>query len=52
MPPQCSPLANAMTALGDAAAAVIRRLGPLAPVWPLIVMITGGRLLGTPIRTD
>lgn len=52
MPPQRSPLADAVNALGDAAAAVIRRLGPLAPVWPLIVMITGGRLLGPPVRAD
>lgn len=52
MPPRRSPLADAVEALGTAAAAVIRRLGPLAPVWPLITMITSGRLLGPPVRAD
>ena len=52
MAPQRSALADAVDALGTAAAAIIRRLGPLAPVWPLITMITGGRLLGPPVRAD
>ena len=44
--PQPTPLADAVAALGAAAASVVRRLGARSSLaWQLIVMITGGRLL-------
>lgn len=43
-------LADALSALGTAAAALTRRLGPIAPPWQLIAVITGGRLLA-PLRS-
>ena len=44
--PQPTPLADAVAALGAAAASVVRRLGvPSSLVWQIIVLITGGRLL-------
>ena len=46
--PQPTPLADAVTALGAAAASVVRRLGALSSlVWQIVVMITGGRLLSS-----
>jgi hypothetical protein len=43
--PTGSALADALSALGLAAAAVRRLLGPIAPTWHLIAMLAGGRLL-------
>lgn len=43
-------LADPLSALGTAAAAVTRRLGPIAPPWQLIAVIAGGRLLA-PLRS-
>ena len=44
--PQPTPLADAVAALGAAAASVVRRLGARSSlVWQIIVLITGGRLL-------
>ena len=40
-----SALADALSALGLAAAAVVRRLGPIAPTWHIIAMLARGRLL-------
>jgi hypothetical protein len=46
IPPRRSVLADAVEALGQAAAALTRRLGPLAASpWQLIAAFTGGRLL-------
>lgn len=44
-------LAEALSALALAAAAVIRRLGQIAPVWQLIAMLARGQLLA-PLRSD
>ena len=52
MPPHRTVLGDALTALGTAAGAAVRRLGMLAPPWQLISMITGGRLLGPAARAD
>ncbi len=43
--PTGSALADALSALGIAAAAVLRRLGPIAPPWHIIAMLARGRLL-------
>ena len=44
--PQPTPLADAVAALGAAAASVVRRLGARSSLaWQIIVLITGGRLL-------
>jgi hypothetical protein len=40
-----SALADAVSALATAAAAMVRRLGPLAPPWQIIAMIARGQLL-------
>ena len=45
-----SALADALSALA-VAAAVIRLLGPIAPVWYLIAMLARGQLLA-PLRSD
>lgn len=47
--PAGSALAEAVSVLATAAAATVRRLGPIAPVWQIIAMIAGGQLL-TPLR--
>jgi hypothetical protein len=42
--PQPTPLADAVAALGAAAASVVRRLGARSSLaWQIIVLITGGR---------
>jgi len=46
-----SALADALSALAVAAAAVVRLLGPIAPVWHLIAMLARGQLLA-PLRSD
>ena len=46
--PARSALADAVSILGEAAAAVVRRLGPIAPPWQIIAMIARGQLL-TPL---
>ena len=46
-----SALADARSALAVAAAAVVRLLGPIAPVWHLIAMVARGQLLA-PLRSD
>jgi len=43
--PTGSALADALSALGVAAAAVLRRLGPIAPPWHIVAMLARGRLL-------
>jgi len=43
--PAGSALADAVSALATAAAAMVRRLGPLAPPWQIIAMIARGQLL-------
>jgi len=43
--PTGSALDDALSALGIAAAAVLRRLGPIAPPWHIIAMLARGRLL-------
>jgi hypothetical protein len=43
--PTGSALADALSALGLAAAAVLRLLGPIAPPWHIIAMLARGRLL-------
>jgi hypothetical protein len=48
--PAGSALADAVSVLGAAASAVVRRLGPIAPPWQIIAMIARGRLL-TPLRS-
>src|SRR5450759_3851540 len=48
--PAGSALADALSALATAAAATVRRLGPLAPPWQIIAMIARGRLLA-PVRS-
>jgi hypothetical protein len=48
--PAACPLADALEALGMAASAVVRRLGPIAPPWYLIAMLARGQLL-TPLRS-
>jgi hypothetical protein len=48
--PAGSLLADALSALATAAAALVRRLGPLAPPWQIIAMIARGRLLA-PVRS-
>lgn len=45
IPPTGSALGDALAALGAAAAASIRRLGPIASPWQLLGLIAGGRLL-------
>ena len=49
--PQGSALADALEALGLAAAASVRRLGYTAPPWQIIAAMTRGRLLTGPLRT-
>lgn len=44
-----SALADAVSVLATAAAAAVRLLGPIAPVWQIIAMIAGGQLL-SPLR--
>ena len=44
-------LAEALSALGLAAAAVVRMLGPIAPPWQIIAMVALGQLLA-PLRSD
>ena len=48
--PAGSPLADAVSALGTAAAALARRIGLLAPSWQIIAMIACGQLLA-PLRS-
>ena len=48
--PAGSALADAVSALATAAAAMVRRLGPLAPSWQIIAMLARGRLLA-PLRS-
>ena len=48
--PAGSALADAVSALATAAAAMVRRLGPLAPPWQIIAMIARGQLLA-PVRS-
>ena len=43
--PQGSPLADAVEALASAAAAAVRRFGPLPVPWQLIAIIAGGLFL-------
>ena len=43
--PAGSALADALSALGLAAATVLRQLGPIAPPWHIIAMVARGRLL-------
>lgn len=45
-----SPLAEALSALGLAAAAARRRLGPIAAPWQLVAVLAHGRLLA-PLRS-
>jgi hypothetical protein len=47
--PARSALADAVSILGEAAAAVVRRLGPIAPPWQIIAMTARGQLL-TPLH--
>jgi len=47
--PTGSALGDALDALGCAAAALVRRLGPIARPWPLAAVIARGRLLA-PLR--
>jgi hypothetical protein len=48
--PQCTALADALQTLAAAVHATRRRLGPASlAVWPLIVVLTGGRLIA-PLR--
>jgi hypothetical protein len=47
--PRATALGDALAALAAAVHAVRRRLGSAVPAWPLIVVLTGGRLL-TPLR--
>lgn len=49
--PRGSALADAVEALGLAAAASVRRLGYTAPPWQIIAAMTHGRLLTGPLRT-
>jgi hypothetical protein len=49
--PDCSALADALTALGAAAAAFRRLLGTIAPPWHIVAMVAGGQLL-SPLRSD
>lgn len=51
IPPAGCALADALSALGLAAAAIRRLLGPVAPTWHLIAMVARGRLLA-PLRGD
>ena len=44
--PRPTPLASAMEALGLAASALMRALGPVAEPWDIVVAVSGGRLLG------
>ena len=44
--PRPTPLASAMEALGLAASALVRALGPVAEPWDIVVAVSGGRLLG------
>ena len=44
--PRPTPLASAMEALGLAASALVRALGPVAEPWDIVVAASGGRLLG------
>jgi hypothetical protein len=46
-----SAFADALSALGLAAAAARRRLGPIAPPWQLVAVLAHGRLLA-PLRSD
>lgn len=48
--PAGSVLADAMSALATAAAASVRRLGPMASPWQIIAMIARGQLLA-PVRS-
>lgn len=48
--PTGSALADALSVLGAAASAVVRRLGRVAPPWQIIAMIARGRLLA-PLRS-
>lgn len=49
--PRGSVLADAVKALGLTAAAVVRRLGPVAPPWQIIAALTRRHLLSGPLRT-
>ena len=46
-----SALADAVSALATAAAAMVLRLGPLAPPWQIIAMLARWQLLA-PLRSD
>jgi hypothetical protein len=48
--PAGSQLADAVSSLGTAAAAMARRIGLLAPPWQIIAMIACGQLLA-PLRS-
>ena len=48
--PAGSALADAMSVLATAAAAMVRRRGPFSPPWQIIAMIARGQLLA-PART-
>jgi hypothetical protein len=48
--PAGSALADAVSVLAMAAAALVRRLGPIAPPWQIIAMLARGRLLA-PLRS-
>jgi hypothetical protein len=48
--PVGSPLADAVSVLAIAAAALLRRLGPIAPPWQIIAMLARGQLLA-PLRS-
>lgn len=48
--PAGSTLADAISAVATAAAAMVRRLGPVASPWPIIAMIARAQLLA-PVRS-
>ena len=48
--PAGTPLADAMSAFATAAAAMVRRLGPIAPSWQIIAIIAHGQL-PAPVRS-
>ena len=49
--PAGSPLADAVSALGTAAAAMARRISLVAPPWQIVAMIASGQLLA-PLRSS
>ena len=48
--PAESAFADAVSVLGTAASAVVRRLGRIAPSWQITAMVARGHLL-TPLRS-